>query len=157
MFSCELFAARTMMAVLCSMARWLVWLTRRTMHHQKPHKLSTTLTRTMWIRASGDGIQRWRHKRPPSVWNLQEAVLNEGRGTYNICGWWNNKILRLVGHLRPSVWKINQCFGLKRVKRGFKASPHFSFKNRAVDYGCLRQLMTLQIYPSNMAARVCHF
>ena len=43
---------------------------------------------------------------PPSIWNVRDATMDDGRRTNNICEVWNNGFANLVGHKHPSVWQL---------------------------------------------------
>ena len=43
---------------------------------------------------------------PPSIWNVRDATMNDGRRTNNICEGRNNGFANVVGHKHPSVWQL---------------------------------------------------
>ena len=45
----------------------------------------------------------------PEKWNMYYATLENQPRTNNVCDGLNNKFFNLVGHAKPTVWKLIEC------------------------------------------------
>ena len=76
------------------------------------------------VRSLTSGERRVPPRFAPTTWNMHAATLSGGDRTNNHSEAWNNHLQHLVGHKKPSVWRLLEALQADTVEASSKMLRH---------------------------------